>query len=72
MQQLDDDRRQFVNWILSATEKQFNIILNHLTPEEAELIADWIQLSQDEVNNTIMETYGMDEAKQVIERIKKL
>lgn len=72
MQNLDKERRQVVSLVLNATEEQFNLFVQHLTPEEAQILINWIQITQEETNDTIMETYGMDEAKQVIERIKKL
>jgi hypothetical protein len=72
MQNLDKERRQVVSLVLNASKEQFNVFLKHLTPEEAQILINWIQITQEETNDTIMKAYGMDEANDVIERIKKL
>ena len=72
MQHLEDEDRDFILFLLSLEEDEFKMMLNSMTEEEAMIILNNIQLAREELFDDQMEKEGMEEAGQVINRIKHL
>ena len=72
MRHLEDDDRDFILFLLSLEEDEFKMMLNSMTEAEAMVILNNIQLAREELFDDEMEQNGMQDAEDVINRIKSL
>lgn len=72
MRHLNDEDRDFILFLLSLEEDEFQMALNSMTDGEAMRILNNIQLAREELFDDDMETKGMKESKDVISRIMNL
>lgn len=72
MRHLNDEDRDFVLFLLSLEEDEFQIALKSMTDSEAMIILNNIQLAREELFDDIMEEQGMSPAVDIINRIKRL
>lgn len=70
--QLNPEDRDLILYLLSLEEDEFHMMLNSMTEFEAMIILNNIQILREEVFDDIMEKEGMQEAKDIIDRIKSL
>lgn len=72
MRHLNDEDRDFILFLFSLEEDEFQMALNSMTDGEAMRILNNIQLAREELFDDDMETKGMKESKDVISRIMNL
>ena len=70
MRHLEDEDRDFVLFLLSLEEDEFAMMLNSMTQTEAMVILNNIQLAREELFDDTMEKEGMNDAKDIIAKIK--
>mgnify|MGYP000131351359 CR=1 FL=1 len=72
MRHLEDEDRGFLLFLLSLEADEFEMMLNAMNREDAMRVLVMIQMAKDELFDDEMETDGMKEARDVIDRIRKL
>ena len=72
MRHLEDEDRDFLLFLLSLHEDEFKMMLDSMNRDDAMRVLVMIQMAKDELFDDEMEEDGMQEAKEVINRIMKL
>ena len=72
MRHLEDEDREFLLFLLSLHEDEFKMMLDSMNQDDAMRVLVMIQMAKDELFDEEMEEDGMQEAKEVLDRIRKL
>lgn len=72
MNSLGDEDRDFLHFLLSLEKAEFEMMVNSMTESEAMQVLFLIQMAKEEIFNDQMVKDGMQEAKEVIDKIKRM
>lgn len=71
VQHLSDEERDFLNFLFTLDKIEFAMILNSMTVTEAREIINLVGLAKDELFDRAMEEHGMQDAEEVIKKVKQ-
>lgn len=72
MQHLEDEDRDFLHFLLSLEQDEFKMMIDSMTDSDAMRVLVMIQQAKDELFDDYMERDGMNEAAEVIAKVKSM
>lgn len=72
VQHLEDEDRDFLHFLLSLEQEEFKMMINTMTDSDAMRVLVMIQQAKDELFDDYMERDGMNEAAEVIAKVKSM
>jgi hypothetical protein len=69
VQHLEDEDRDFLHFLLSLEEDEFQMMLNAMTDEDAMRVLVMIQQAKDEIFDQWIEENGVPDALEALKRV---